>query len=211
MSELSRRDSLAGNVDYNVDTETLTFVGLRGDPAKHLKRAALLEALAALPKPPTDEGTVNLLVARGDHGERVLPQSARLTVSLGLEGDRWARQDRYGPGYQLATTQTSFARVVANGQPLELHGDNLFLDLDLSRANLPAGSIVQLGGAITRVTDVAHNGCRKWVQRFGLDATQLNMMPEFQHLRLRGLYLVVVDPGVVAVGDRVVVLERGKH
>ncbi len=208
MSDVTTNDLLAAST---FDTEGLAFVGLRGDASKHLKRDALTTALAALPKAPADVGTIDLLVARGDNGERALPESALLTIDGGLTGDRWARQQKYGPGYQLATTQTGFARVVANGQSLALHGDNLFLDLDLSRANLPAGSILQLGGAVTSVTEIAHNGCKKWVQRFGLPAMQLNMTPEFQQMRLRGLYLRVVEAGVVNVGDRVVVLERGKH
>jgi hypothetical protein len=208
MSEVTTADLLAAKT---VDTDTLTFIGLRGDRSKHLPRATLLERLAALPKAPTDIGRVSLLVARGISGERATPASVLLTIEGGLTGDRWAHQDKYGPGYQLATTQTGFARTVGNGQPLELHGDNLFLDLDLSRANLPEDSVVQVGGATTCVTDVAHNGCKKWVQRFGLDAMQLNMTPEFQQLRLRGLYLRVIKPGLVGVGDQVVVLERGKH
>jgi hypothetical protein len=208
MSEITSDDLLAAKT---VDTDRLTFVGLRGDRSKHLSRAQLVDALTRLPQAPRDVGSVNLLVARGDNGERTLPDAIHLTVKGGLEGDRWARQDKYGPGYQLATTQTGFARVVANGQRLELHGDNLFLDLDLSRPNLPVGSVVQVGAAITHVTEIAHNGCKKWVQRFGLDAMKLNMTPEFQEKRLRGLYLCVVEPGLVSVGDRVVVLERGKH
>lgn len=194
-----------------VDDHSLTFTGLRGDPSRHLSCTALIDALTALSPAPRDEGTVDLLLARGDHGERELPQSARLTIEGGLEGDRWARQDKYGTDHQLATTRTSFASVIANGQHLELHGDNLFLDLDLSRDNLPSGSIVRVGQALTCVTEVAHNGCKKWVQRFGLDAMQLNMTPPYQHLRLRGLYLRVLEAGVVHVGDRAVVLERGKN
>jgi hypothetical protein len=195
----------------SVDTDGLTFVGPRGDRSKHLTRPALVEALAALPSAPKDVGTIDLLVARGDNGERHLPSCALLTLAGGLTGDRWGRQGKYGPGYQLATTQTGFARVVANGQRLELHGDNLFLDLDLSRANLPEGSVVQLGNAITCVTEVAHNGCKKWVQRFGLDAMKLNMTPQFQALRLRGLYLRVIKEGSVCVGDSVIVLKRGTN
>lgn len=207
-AEVTTNDLLAAK---SFDSESLRFVGPRGDASKHLSRAALIEALTALPPAPHDAGSVDLLVARGDLGERELPRKVKLTVNGGLSGDRWGRQQKYGPGYQLATTRTSYARVVANGQRLELHGDNLFFELDLSRDNLPAGSLLRVGHAITRVTEVPHNGCKKWVQRFGLHAMQLNMTPEYQQLRLRGLYLTVLEEGWVDVGDRVVVLERGTH
>ena len=51
--------------------------------------------------------------------------------------------------------RTDFARVVANGQPLELHGDNLYLSLDLSASNLPIGSRVRVGEALLEVTPKA--------------------------------------------------------
>lgn len=91
---------------------------------------------------------------------------------------------------------------------LELHGDNLFVTLDVSTDNLPVGSLLELGKALLRVTPVAHNGCKKWAQRFGLAPMQLNMSSELRSMRLRGLYLQVVHDGQVAVGDAVVVRER---
>lgn len=192
----------------SIDTEALSFVGHRGDRRLHLTRAALETGLAALPPAPAERGTVELLVARGSSGERELPRAARLTQAGGMPGDRWASDGRYGPSHQLATTRADFARLIANGQPLELHGDNLYLNLDLSFENLPAGSLLRVGEALLAVTPQAHNGCKKWVQRFGLDAMQLNLAPDYRHLRLRGLYLQVVEEGTARVGDSVVVLSR---
>lgn len=192
----------------SVNTEALTFEGLRGDASRHLAHEPLIEALRGL-QAPKDIGQVDLLVARGPTGERVLHTEAELTVTGGMPLDRWADQTKYGPDYQLATTRTDIAQVIANGQPLELHGDNLFLSLDLSAANLPAGTLLRLGQALVRVTPQAHNGCKKWVQRFGLAAMQLNMALEYRPLRLRGIYLQVVENGTVKVGDQVRVVERG--
>jgi MOSC domain-containing protein YiiM len=152
---------------------------------------------------------VALMVARGPAGERHLPEQALLTVEGGMPGDRWAEQTKYGPDFQLATTRADFAQLIANGQPLELHGDNLFLDLDLSSDNLPTGTRLRAGQALLEVTPIAHNGCKKWVQRFGLVPMQLNLHPDYRELHLRGIYLRVVEDGRVRVGDRVRVVSRG--
>jgi MOSC domain-containing protein YiiM len=53
---------------------------------------------------------------------------------------------------QLAVMQQDIADLIANGQPLTLFGDNLFLELDLSTGNLPIGSRLQAGRAILEVT-----------------------------------------------------------
>jgi hypothetical protein len=192
----------------SVDTERLAFVGPRGDRSRHLDRSTLEAGIASL-RAPLDEGAVALMVARGPAGERHLPDQALLTVEGGMPGDRWAEQTKYGPDYQLATARADFARLIANGQALELHGDNLFLDLDLSSDNLPSGTLLRAGQALLQVTPTAHNGCKKWVQRFGLCPMQLNLHPAYRALHVRGIYLRVVEEGRVCVGDRVRVVSRG--
>jgi len=194
----------------SIDTDALAFGGLRGDTRHHLDRTALEAAILALPKAPLDEGTLELMVARGRKGERSLPAEAVLTRDGGMPGDRWVKDGRYGPEYQLATIRADFAKVVANGQRLDLHGDNLYLNLDLSADNLPTGSRLRLGEALLEVTPQAHNGCKKWVQRFGLAPMQMNLAPAHRAMHLRGIYLRVIEDGRVRVGERAVVVSRGR-
>lgn len=208
MTENPSKQALLREVRNDFDTDSLQFDGLRGDRSAHLGPDALAAALNALAPAPKEKGTLDLLVARTrDHG-RQCPDRVELTVEGGMPGDRFAFQTKYGPEAQLATAQTDFARVIANGQPLSLHGDNLFVSLDLSSDNLPIGSRVRIGTALLEVTPKAHNGCKKWAQRFGLAPMRLNLAPDFRERHLRGIYLRVVEDGACAVGDPVSVVSR---
>jgi MOSC domain-containing protein YiiM len=178
-----------------------------GDSTRHLPLAELERGLAAL-APPKDAGTLALIVARGDDGGRATPERVVLSRAGGVPGDAWLRDSPDAPDAQLAVMNADVARLVANGQPLTLFGDNLFLDLDLSLANLTVGSRLRVGAALLEVTPKPHNGCVKFRQRFGGDALRFTAAPRFRALRLRGVYLKVVEDGAAAVGDPCAVLSR---
>ena len=98
--------------------------------------------------------------------------------------------------------------MIAKGQPVAVFGDQIFVDLDLSKGNLPAGSRLQMGGAILEVSPKAHNGCQKYRQRFGPDALRFVSRPDSRHRNFRGIYFRVVTDGLVRVGDAARVLSR---
>jgi ribosomal protein S18 acetylase RimI-like enzyme len=104
--------------------------------------------------------------------------------------------------------QRDVADLIANGQPLTLFGDNLFLDLDLSAANLPPGSRVRIGPAVLETTALAHNGCKKFRTRFGDDALRFVSTPRLRPRNLRGIFMRVIQGGEVGAGDAVEVLAR---
>src|SRR5204863_33919 len=81
-------------------------------------------------------------------------------------------------------------------------GDQLFVDLDLSAANLPPGTRLALGTAVIEVTAEPHTGCSKFLERFGPDATMFVNASERRDLHLRGINAKVVTPGRIRVGDR---------
>ena len=128
-----------------------------------------------------------------------------LDPQAGVPGDAWGRRLPCDPAAQLTVMQIDIARLIANGQPITLFGDNLFFDLDLAVVNLPVGSRVVAGAATLEVSPLPHNGCKKFAARFGNDALRFVAAPADRHLNLRGIYLRVVVAGEVAVGDPVVV------
>ncbi|MCA9728793.1 MAG: MOSC domain-containing protein, partial [Candidatus Eisenbacteria bacterium] len=178
-----------------IDSESM------GDPSRHLVLADLRERYHRLTGAPTDRGRVVMLIRKVAGGVRELPESAELTCVQGVPGDAWGRHDEPDIEAQLAVMQEDVASLVANGQPLPLFGDNLILDLDLSRQNLPTGSRVRVGNALLEVTPKPHNGCSKFRARFGDAALRFVSDPELRPRNLRGIYLRVVEPGIVRVGD----------
>ena len=84
-----------------------------------------------------------------------------------------------------------------------LAGDQLYVDLDLGEANLPAGTRLRVGEAIVEVSAKPHTGCAKFSARFGSDALRWINGPEGRRLRMRGINARVVSAGVVRPGDAV--------
>jgi MOSC domain-containing protein YiiM len=180
-----------------------TVTPLVGDPARFRTLADLERRLMALPPLPTDRCQVALIVRRIQEGDRVV-----LVPGEGVPGDRWIRKPQPNPETQLAVMQTDVAELIANGQPLTLFGDNLFLELDLSVANLPPGSRLRAGSAILEVTQTAHTPCKKFQVRFGEDAVRFVSKPEWGHRKLRGIYMRPLEMGEIRTGDPVEVISR---
>ena len=73
------------------------------------------------------------------------------------------------------------------GVDVLLAGDQIFVDLDLSLANLPPGTRLQIGSAVLRVSAEPHTGCKKFIARFGVDAQKFVNSVEGRKLNLRGI------------------------
>ncbi len=163
-----------------------------------------LEALwSEASKPARRWALVELLVARiGDGAHRELA-SAEITVERGLEGDRWLQKAALQPLQQLTVMNVNVARLVCDGQPLHMPGDNVLVDLDLSEAAAPVGCRLRVGSALVEVTEKPHLGCKKFTQRFGDDAMRWVNHEPWRDRRLRGVNCRVLESGVVRLGDRV--------
>jgi MOSC domain-containing protein YiiM len=179
-----------------------------GSPDRFRSLAELERMLKALPGGNADKGRVALLMKRAEGGRREMLDRVVLAPDTGVPGDAWCRAAQPNPDMQIAVMQRDVAELIANGQALALFGDALILELDLSTANLPAGSRVRVGGATLAVTPMPHNGCRKFQARFGPDALRFVSMMELRHRNLRGIYMRVAERGEVRIGDPVGVISR---
>ena len=190
------------------DTEQINSASA-GDPSRHRALADLEACFSSLSAAPLDSGLVSLIVRKNETGGlRETPARISLGLDSGVPGDAWGRNPQRKPDGQISVMQRDVAEFVANGQPLTLFGDNLFLELDLSAANLPPGSRVQLGNTILEVTPLAHNGCKKFRARFGDDALRFVSKPERRPKNLRGIFMRVIQGGEVGPGDKIEVLFR---
>lgn len=196
---------------------TMDIMSVTTGAATRTRRTAELEAfLPVLRDAPRDVGTLELLVARPAVGERVVLPEGVLDPGVGLVGDTWLERGstrtgdgRSHPDMQLTAMSARMIGFLA-GSPERraLAGDQLYLDLDLSHDNLPAGSILTFGDPVTRgaaieVTDQPHTGCAKFVARFGEDAMRFVNGRTGRPMRLRGLNARVVVAGQIRPGDPV--------
>lgn len=177
-----------------------------GDATTFLDLTTLQQRLEALPPAPSRSGRLTRIVRRVEGGVRETLARTLLTRENGVPGDAWGRQADRDAVAQITVMEAAVADLIANGQSDELFGDQLFVTLDLSKANLPTGSRVKLGTAVLEVTPQPHNGCSKFMARFGHGALELVSTKALRHRNLRGVYMTVVEDGEAAVGDDIEVL-----
>ena len=176
---------------------------------KHLTMSDLEAGLTEIGRSPKHEGLLEMIVRRPQVGEREILHEGQLDVSEGLVGDSWkirsSKRTADGtphPDMQLNVMNTRVVALLSQDKGRwHLAGDQLYVDLDLSEDNVPAGTQLAIGSAVIEVTREPHTGCGKFVERFGIDAMQFVNAPQRQELHLRGINARVVRPGTIRVGD----------
>src|SRR5229473_5593655 len=177
--------------------------------ARHLTTAELEAGLDEIRRAPSDEGALELIVRRPAVDEREVLDAGELSLEAGLVGDSWITRGSSRtpdgsphPDMQLNIMNSRVTALVAQHKHRwQLAGDQLYLDMDLSEENLPAGTRLSLGSSVIEVSPQPHLGCKKFVSRFGLEAMQFVNSPLGRQLRLRGINARVVSAGVIRVGD----------
>lgn len=175
----------------------------------HVPLADLEAGLDEILASPSDVGTVALIARRPAVDVRETLTQVTLSKVDGLVGDRWrlggSRDAASGPPDRGRQITMMNARVVAllagTRDRWALAGDQLYVDLDLSVGNLPAGTRLAVGTAVIEVSGLPHRGCKKFGARFGLDTLRFVNSPQGYALNLRGVNTTVIEDGVVNVGD----------
>ena len=176
---------------------------------KHLAMEELEAGLDEIRRSPKDEGALELIVRRPQVDKREVLVEGHLSLEEGLVGDTWKTRgsSRTADGSSHPDMQLNIinARLIAlitqDKERWPLAGDQLYIDLDLSKNNVPPGTRLALGSAVIEVTDQPHTGCKKFASRFGLEALEFISTPVGKELQLRGINAKVVQPGVIRVGD----------
>lgn len=178
---------------------------------KHLTLAEMEAGLEVIRQAPKNVGVLKLISRRPNTEEREVLEEGELDPAHGLIGDNWkARGSRStpdgsaNPEMQLNMMNARVIELLAVSKDRwALAGDQLFVDFDLSEANIPPGTRLAIGSAIIEVTAPPHLGCKKFSARFGPDAMKFVNSSEGKELHLRGVNAKVVQPAVIRTGDSV--------
>jgi hypothetical protein len=168
----------------------------------HFSTDELNQGMEHILASPSDNGELKLIVRRPAVDERETPQQARLDIEEGLVGDSWSTRAKVVPDMQLNIMNSRVVDCVAGSEDRwPLAGDQLYVDMDLSGANLPPGTQLALGDAIVEITEPPHTGCKKFAARFGVDAMVFVNSGPGKTQNLRGICAKVVKSGDINVGD----------
>ena len=179
--------------------ETLTYLSLM----------ELEAGLDEIRQSPDDDGILKMIVRRPSVDEREIVNNGELSLEDGLVGDTWRmRGSSHTPdgsanlNAQVTLMNIRVAALLAQDEARwSLAGDQLYVDFNLTDENLPIGTQLKIGSAVLEVSAQPHTGCKKFSERFGLDALKLVSSPEGKRLHLRGINTKVVQAGEMHVGD----------
>ena len=176
---------------------------------RHLTMAELEDGFPEIIRSPKDNGRLEGIVVRPARGKRQELRTSDVSFDGGVHSDLWAKacwksteDGRPHPDVQICIMNARCIALIAqergNWAPA---GDNLFIDLDLSPDNLPPGQRLAIGTAIIEITDTPHNGCAKFIGRYGRDAGIFVNGRLGKRHRLRVVYARVIRDGTVTVDD----------
>jgi hypothetical protein len=160
---------------------------------------------------PKDGAAIELIVRRPAVDEREVLAEATLDPVLGLVGDDWVRRgsDKTPDGSSDLESQLTImnTRVLAAFEPdrsrWPLAGDQIYVEMDLGKTNLPVGTRLAIGDAEVVVTAKPHLGCGKFAGWFGAESRAWLASPDGLDLRMRGVYVRILRGGTIRTGDTI--------
>lgn len=160
---------------------------------------------------PHNQGTLQLIVARPVEDQRVELERGVLDETEGLIGDNWAARGSSktedGSAHPEMQINIMNSRVIdlitQEKDDWKMAGDQLFVDLNLNKDNVPTGTKLAIGEAVLEVTPMPHTGCKKFSQRFGVEALKFISTPDGRQWQLRGINARVVKSGSIKTGDQI--------
>lgn len=160
---------------------------------------------------PKTGAAVSMLCLRPAYNEREFVEEISLTPAGGIPGERWSTRPWLKlpdgsphPGIQVCILSQRVLDLVWRDRENTPHpGDTFIIDMDLSEKNLPTGSLLKVGSAILKVSDVFNDACVKWKVRYGAESKAWINRPENRALRLRGVLCSVEREGTIRNGDLV--------
>lgn len=171
----------------------------------------LMDALPHVLAAPKTDAPIHSLCFRPGFQQREFPSELTMTVAQGVPGERWLTlpwlklpDGSPDPRIQVSILPTRVMDLVWRNRDSQPHpGDTIVADLDTSEANLPAGTLLQAGTAVLRVSTLFNDACVKWKVRYGTDAKDWITCDGHPPLRLRGILCSVEQDGVVRLTDRI--------
>ena len=160
---------------------------------------------------PKNDAAIHSLCFRPGYSERSFPEQIEVSAERGIEGERWLRDPWLkradggpDPRIQISILPLRVMDLCWRDHVNTVHpGDTMIADLDLTEANMPVGTRLQIGSAVIEVSDKFNTACAKWKARYGGDSfAWINHRPN-RPLRLRGVLCRVVADGTIRATDRI--------
>ena len=168
-------------------------------------------ALAHILDAPKDDVAIENLCFRTGLSERSFPDRIQVSAERGIEGERWLQNPWLkltdgspDPRIQVSILPLRVMDLCWRDRENTVHpGDTMVADLDMTEANMPTGTRLQIGGAVVEVSDMFNTACVKWKARYGTESLAwINHRPN-RHLRLRGVLCRVITDGEICANDRI--------
>ncbi|MBE1283409.1 MAG: hypothetical protein GJ676_08845 [Rhodobacteraceae bacterium] len=172
------------------------------------------ECDAALPhilNAPKDDAAIESLCFRPGYGERLFSQAIQVSAERGIEGERWLKapwltleDGSPDPRIQISILPKRVMDLCWRDREGAVHpGDTMVADLDMTEANMPVGTRLQIGSAVVEVSDKFNTGCAKWKARYGGESLAWIVHGPNRPLRLRGVLCRIVQDGEIRATDRI--------